>query len=303
MARALQSHSYSVQAMGSRCEFHFYAAGNELEVFHTLQERLQVIEQKYSRYRADSMTSQINAAAGSGRAVTIDKETFGLLHYAQALFEQSSGLFDITSGILRKAWNFHSGQLPHAQLLEQQLRLIGWATVDWNESSISLPEEGMEIDFGGFVKEYAADQLAGLMASLGVCHGIVNLGGDIVVIGPHPDGRPWVVGIQHPRQPGKAIVKVPLMSGAIATSGDYERFMMVDGVRYCHILNPQTGWPIQSRYAGISVLANQCLLAGSFSTIAMLKSELEPQWLADAGVKFVMVDQQMAIQSNLPTPG
>lgn len=157
----------------------------------------------------------------------------------------------------------------------------------------------MELDFGGYVKEYTADCVADLCRASGIEHGLVNLGGDIHVIGPHPDGSPWQVGIQHPRDPNAAIARIPLAQGAIATSGDYERYMMLEGTRYCHLLHPITGHSLHPAFASISVVAARCLIAGSFTTIALLKSPEEPQWLSEQGLPYLTTDQQLQLGGSL----
>ncbi len=286
--------------MGSPCELYYYAPTEDnQELLAAARQRLIQLENKYTRYRPDSITSRINTASGNGELIEVDNETVGLLHYAATLYEQSEGLFDITSGILRRAWDFRSGCLPPHADIEALLPLVGWSNVHWQPPFFCLPKAGMEIDFGGFVKEFAADQLASVLRYRGVEHGLVNLGGDIAVIGPHPDGKPWMIGIQHPRQVDRAIVKIPMTHGAVATSGDYERYMLIDGKRYCHILNPHTGYPIQSPFAGATVMADQCLIAGSFSSLALLKSEADPNWLQESGVAYLLVDQQMSFTSNI----
>lgn len=301
MTQSLQAFSRVIKGMGSRCTFKLYAQNADIadQHFDAACDRLLALEQKYTRYRPDSITSRINCAAGTGESVALDDETTGLLHYADALFQQSDGLFDISSGILRQVWDFHSGKLPTDAELKPLLPLIGWSEVDWQPPMFSLPQTGMEIDFGGFVKEYAADQLAQLWRQRGVAHGFVNLGGDIVVVGPHPDESPWLVGIQHPRDSGKAIAQIPLTHGAIATSGDYERFMIVDGIRYSHLLNPKSGQSIRSHFASVSIVADQCLIAGSFSSLAMLKSESESHWLKESGVAHLTVNQEMVLGGNI----
>lgn len=134
---------------------------------------------------------------------------------------------------------------------------------------------------------------------LGFQFGLVNLGGDVHVLGPHPDGRPWRIGIQHPRFPNKPIASIDIVKGAIATSGDYERYMVVDGKRYSHLLNPSSGKSIRPYFASISVIAEHCLIAGSFSTIAMLKSEKEKNWISDKGVPYLTVDQKMILSGTV----
>lgn len=294
----LQRHS--IKAMGSRCEINFYAPDAQAaDLYHKAEARLRELERKYTRYAPDSVTSRINRAAGSGEPIQVDDETVGLLHYAQALYDQSEGLFDISSGILRRAWDFRSGKLPSQERINELLPYVGWHQVQWKSPKVYLPHELMEIDFGGYVKEFAADQIATLLKREGIRHGLVNLGGDITVIGPHPDDSPWQVGIQHPRKPEQAIARIPMRRGAIATSGDYERFMMIDGVRYCHILNPKTGYSICPQRVSVTVIADQCLLAGSFSSLAMLKSESDPHWLADAGVHYLQIDENMQMDGSL----
>lgn len=297
-----QLHSAVFKAMGSRCEIQLYGPeATAKTVADRAVERVRALEAKYSRYRADNVTARINAAAGSSQAIEVDPETAALLDYAAVLHEQSDGLFDITSGVLRKAWDFKAERLPTEEQIATLLPLIGWSRVEWQAPFVRLPEAGMELDFGGYVKEYTADCVADLCRASGIEHGLVNLGGDIHVIGPHPDGSPWQVGIQHPRQPNSAIARIPLAQGAIATSGDYERYMMVDGTRYCHLLHPATGHSLHPAFASISVVAARCLIAGSFTTIALLKSPEEPQWLSEQGLPYLTTDQQLQLGGSLDT--
>ncbi|HEX5363900.1 MAG TPA: FAD:protein FMN transferase, partial [Gallionella sp.] len=136
----------------------------------------------------------------------------------------------------------------------------------------------------------AADQAAAVCVAQGIEHGLIELGGDIQVIGPHPDLSPWIVGIRHPRLADGIMATVEISRGAIASSGDYERYIVVDGVRYCHLLDPSTGWPVQG-LASVSVISEQCLVAGSVATMAMLKGNAGKQWLAALGVPHLWMDE------------
>lgn len=250
------------------------------------------IEAKYSRYRDDSVTSAINRAAG-GAPVSIDAETAALLRYADRCHALSDGAFDITSGVLRRAWDFRRTPplLPTPDALAAAVDLVGWADVEWSDLEIRLPRAGMEVDFGGIGKEYAADRAAAICGNLGVRHGLVNLGGDIRAVGPQPDGAPWRVGIQHPRTHGAVVGGFDLADGALATSGDYERFIEVDGRRYCHILDARTGMPV-SHWQSVSVVAPLCVAAGSCATIAMLLGADASAFLARQGVQWLGVSAQ-----------
>ena len=252
------------------------------------------IEAKYSRYRTASVVSRINAAAGRA-PVAIDAETAGLLAYAHACFEQSEGLFDATSGVLRRAWDFTVARIPPASALECLLPLVGWSGVEFSAGHVRLPRKGMELDFGGFGKEYAVDRAALVMQERGVRSALVNLAGDLAILGPQPDGSPWRVGIRHPRRAEEMIARLPVSSGAIATSGDYERFIEVGGERHCHVLDPRTGRSARG-FQSVTVHGSSCLVAGSASTIAMLKGlEAGLPWLRSLGLPFLCVTESGAI--------
>lgn len=255
------------------------------------------IEHKYSRYRDDSVISRINAAAGTGRPVPSDPETDKLLEFADALYRQSGGLFDITSGILRRAWNFSVPALPGAAALAALRERIGWDRVERGAAGVRLPEAGMELDFGGFGKEYAADRAATVLAERGIAHGYVNLGGDIRAVGPQADGSPWLIGVQDPRRKGQLVATIPVSRGALATSGDYERYFELDGTRYCHVLDPRTGYPVM-HWASVTVLAPMAIVAGSFSTIAMLKQEAALDFLRESRMAWLCVDRTGRIFSS-----
>jgi thiamine biosynthesis lipoprotein len=263
---------------------------------------VQRIEHKYSRYREDSIVSRINQSAG-GAAVDVDAETADLLGFAHSLWLMSDGLFDITSGVLRKAWDFRAARLPETAVLQAVLARVGWDKVERSGSAVRLALPGMELDFGGFGKEYAADRAAAVLHSHGMHHALVNLGGDLHALGARAlpelqDNTAWQIEIQHPRPDtasGKSSLAVlALQQGGLATSGDYERFFIHDGQRYCHVLNPRTGWPV-THWQSVSVLAANTTTAGALTTIAMLKEADALDWLGTQGVRYLAMrnDGQM----------
>lgn len=282
---------FAFKAMGSPCEIQLFAGtfGEAKRISDLAITDVHRLEARYSRYRSDSLLSAINKVAAEGGRITVDEETAGLLNYAATCYEQSDGLFDVTSGILRRAWRFEQGGLPDDSLVRGLLERIGWHKLRWEPPVLEFPVPGMELDFGGIVKEYAVDRAAALCRNAGVRHGVINLGGDIKLIGTRADGRPWRVGISHPRDKGSMIRTLALRDGAVASSGDYERCIVVEGVRYGHVLNPKTGWPVR-HLAAVSVVGDFCVVAGSASTIAMLKEKDGPAWLDAMGLPHLWVD-------------
>jgi thiamine biosynthesis lipoprotein len=280
-------------AMGSDCALHLYGGtAEDVERFAAAaEEETRRIEARYSRYRDDSELARINKVAATGGVIDVDAETAGLVAYAKACFAKSDGAFDISSGPLRAVWDFSSSRLPDQRSIDALLPVIGLDHLVLENGRLHFGRTGMELDFGGLGKEYAADRAAETCLDLGMRHGFVDLGGDIRVVGPQPDGLPWRIGIRHPRQPDRLAAEIALPGGALATSGDYERFIEVDGRRYCHILDPRTGWPAQG-LSSVTVISERCLVAGSLSTAAILKGRDGAAWLDGLGVRHVVIDEE-----------
>ena len=284
--------------MACENEIQLFAA-NEAKARHAADAaiaEIRRIELKYSRYDANSVVSRINLSAGLA-GVDIDDETSSLLDYADVCFRQSDGLFDITSGVLRRAWNFTVPRPPAPEQIAALLPLIGWRKIERERHRVLLPEAGMELDFGGFGKEYAVDCAARVCLDHGIHAALVNLGGDLCALGPQPSGQAWGVGICHPRPASnwELLATLPLFSGAIASSGDYERFFDFEGRRYCHILDPRNGMPVAGMQA-VTVHAPSCLVAGSATTIAMLKGDADGlAWLDALGLPYLCVRANGAI--------
>ncbi|HTQ81051.1 MAG TPA: FAD:protein FMN transferase [Thermoanaerobaculia bacterium] len=228
------------------------------------------VERKFSRYRTDNLVHAIHHAAG--RPVEVDAETAQLLNYAATCWEVSAGLFDITSGILRRVWKFDGGRrVPSPRAIEECLTHVGWGKVTWTGRTLTLPA-GMEIDLGGLGKEYAVDRAAGLLAARTSHAFLVNFGGDLYASGPRRGDRPWGVGIDDPDRTGQAAVhRLEVRRAGLATSGDARRYVEWRGQRLGHILNPKTGWPIADAPRSVTVLAGTCLEAGTLATLAYLQ--------------------------------
>lgn len=293
---------YDFKVMGCPCQVqlycddkrHYYGAKNAV-----LRE-LRRLDNYYTNYADTSFTSKMNSMAGSGQGIVVDDETAALLDYSQECFIQSQGLFDITAGTLRKAWNYHSlpHRLPNEDELKPLMKAVGWDKVEWKRPHLKLPISGMVLDFGGVVKEYAADVAAGICYQHDIHHGLIDLSGDIRILGPHADGKPWSIGIKNPAKPREDIAVVFQENGAIVTSGNYERCILVDGKRYSHILNPKTGWPVDG-FSSVTIMGDYCLVAGSAATIASLKTQVEAvEWLNELGLPYICIDGEGKMHRN-----
>ena len=243
------------------------------------------IERKFSRYRSDNLIHRINQARGA--TVPVDEETRLLLDYAVTCYEASGGMFDITSGVLRRAWTFDgSEQVPDEAAIAALREKVGWHRARWQDSELTLPA-GMEIDLGGLGKEYAVDRAAALVRAEVAAPCLVNFGGDLFAAGPRRGRRPWGVGVDDPNRTGQGVLyRCDLTRGGLTTSGDARRFLRIRGRRYGHILDPRTGWPVEDAPRSVTVLASTCLEAGTLSTLACLQGPGAREFLAGQGVQF-----------------
>jgi FAD:protein FMN transferase len=287
------AYQFTFNALGGVCDIDVVGIERPDHLIRLAVAEVRRIEIKYSRYLDSSVVGQINAKAGLAW-FSCDEETRGLLEYANTLYEHSGGFFDITSGVLRRVWDFGKKKTPSLDELDQVLPLIGWPKFDRKNNKVRLAKVGMQIDLGGFGKEYAVDRVATIFIENGVTSALINFGGDVRALGTKPDGSPWQIGIQDPRQLEQCFATLSLSQGALATSGDYERFFELDGRRYCHILNPKTGMPV-SHWRSVTVLAPLTSAAGATSTTAMLLQEQGLKYLQNSGFAFLAVDHTGAV--------
>ncbi|WP_196157788.1 FAD:protein FMN transferase [Reinekea sp. G2M2-21] len=288
--------SFGFKAMGGPCNVHLWLREEDelTKIEKELTDEVRRLEAKFSRFQPSSLLSQINR--GELNEVSLDAETVGLFNYVDQCFDLSGHMFDPTIGSLHRVWDFKIPNLPDPRDLERALQHIGWKKVNWDGRTVNLTHN-VQIDLGGIVKEFAVDRLCTLLKEKGLI-GLVNLSGDIAVSQAPEDKPAWKVAIQHPRKAG-AIAEVDLAAGAIAGSGDYERFIEIDGVRYCHLLRPDTGYPAPNGFCAVSVIAENCLLAGTVSTVAMLKGELGHAWLEEMQLPYVAFDQALQAYSSI----
>jgi len=278
------------QAMASDCEVLMEVDDESLasRLLHIAAGEARRIEQKFSRYRQDNIIHRINSS--NGAPVEVDGETADLLDYAVKCHELSDGMFDITSGVLRKVWKFDgSDRLPAAEAVKKVLAQVGWHKVQWRRPVMILPA-GMEIDLGGIGKEYAVDRAAMLLRAQSNASMVINFGGDLYITGSRRSGEVWNIGIDDPRATGQGYIgELRIRTGGLATSGDARRFLLKDGKRYGHILNPKTGWPVEDAPRSVTVVGATCMEAGMLATFAILQGKDAREFLEAQGVLFWMI--------------
>lgn len=264
----------SFPALGTVCEVQYAAPFGEAQA--TAFERaalgwVTAFEAKYSRFRAGSLISRINDAAGRDW-VPIDPEMEVMLKLCDTLHFVTQGVLEPTALPLIRLWNYkaENPRVPAPAEIAAALRLVGWQKVQRAPGRVFLPEAGMALDFGGFGKEYAVDRVAQLATEHGLTGALVDFGHDMRAVGA-PPGRPaWHIGLEDPRKPGTSSSSIGIVGKGVASSGDYLRHFVADGKRYGHIIDPRTGWPVANGCTQATVIAPTCLQAGVLATTAFV---------------------------------
>ena len=270
---AIQNRLYkqSMKLMGNRFEI-TVAGSNEVWANERIQEaveEIQRIEQLLTTYNNNSETNRINNAAGI-EPVKVSEETFRLIQRSVRISEITQGAFDITYGSVDKSlWNFDTGmaQLPDARTAKRMVRLINYRNIilDENNYTVFLKEQGMRIGFGGIGKGYAAERAKKILRDAGVQSGIVNASGDLTTWGFQPNGTPWSIGIVNPNFAGKIFSYLDVTDMAVATSGNYEKFILINGNKYSHTINPRTGLPVRG-IKSVTIITPNAEIADAMAT-------------------------------------
>ena len=234
---------------------------------------VQRIEKLLTTYSNLSQTSHINENAGI-EPVKVDKEVFNLIERALRISALTQGAFDITYGSIdKRLWNFDTNMnsLPDALTAKKMVRLINFRNVklDKQNQTVFLKEKGMRIGFGGIGKGYAADRAKSVMKNAGVESGIVNAAGDLTVWGRQPNGEGWTIGIADPRSRDSPFASLQLTDTSVATSGNYEKFAIIDGVKYSHTIDPKTGYPVRG-IKSVTIICSSAEISDAMATPVMV---------------------------------
>lgn len=293
--------SYKIERMEGYSKIRFKAMASPCEVLvrtkkqklcrliaDTLTQETARVESKYSRYIKNNLLWCMNHS--SGKKIAIDSETFALLEYARNLFELSDGFFDITSGVLRRIWSFTPNSKPPAiSQVEAILPFIGFSKTHYDSRHFAMPEM-MEVDFGGIGKEYAVDQsfkLARRLCDDSKTSFLINYGGDLSAKTYSKTEPDWIVGVENDNANTPTVIRIK--NGSVATSGNDKRFFDHNTIRYSHLMNAKTGYPVLDAPSSITAFSTSCVLAGSFSSLAMMRGENAEAFLQSQDIKFICI--------------
>ncbi|MDB5211116.1 MAG: FAD:protein transferase [Sediminibacterium sp.] len=270
-----QIHKQVMKLMGNRFEISVVsddADRAETRISEAVTE-IRRIEHLLTTFDENSQTNLINRQAGIA-PVKVDREVFDIIQRSIRISQITQGAFDITYGSIdKKLWNFDKNMtsLPDAAIAKQLVRLINYRNVllDENNCTVFLKETGMRIGFGGIGKGYAAERAKYILQQNGVNSGIVNASGDLAAWGQQPDGKNWTIGIANPDMAQHALAHLDITNMAIATSGNYEKFVVIDGKKYSHTINPKTGLPVTG-IKSVTIISPNAEIADAMATPVMI---------------------------------
>ncbi|WP_410503568.1 FAD:protein FMN transferase [Flavobacterium sp. Root901] len=235
------------------------------------------IENLISDWKPDSQVSQVNQNAGI-KPVKVDREVFELTQRAIKFSEITNGGFDISFAAMDRIWKFDGSmtEMPSAEAIQKSVEKVGYKNIvlDSAQSTIFLKLKGMKIGFGALGEGYATDKCRAMMIKKGIPAGIINGSGDMSTWGKQPNGQDWKIGITNPFKPEKLLAKVALKEGAVTTSGSYEKFVVFNGKRYSHIINPATGYPATG-LCSVTIFGPNAETANGLSTSMMVLGQKE----------------------------
>jgi len=260
---AQREYTYKKFLMGGQCNIKFYCnkEKNAKSALEEIDEELVRLDSLLNYFSPKSLVSEINHQ----HRAKLDKDILYLFSLSDSISRLTNGLFDISVAPLLEIWGFYQGEpkIPSARDIERAKKLVNFRKIELKSDSIFIPE-GMRIDLGGIAQGFAADIVGDILRKLSIKSAIINIAGEVLAIGRSPKNKPWRVGIKNPR--GEGIIEiVELEDGALSTSGDYEKFFMINGKRYPHIINPKTGVPAQE-FASVTIFEEETAFSDGMAT-------------------------------------
>ena len=262
-------------------------------------ERIRTYESLFSRTKTDSDIGRLNTA--EGETVTVSADTVSLLQRGLYFSELTGGAFDVTIAPVSALWNFSAEKpaVPAQEDLTTAAAAVGYAGLSVMEGSARLASPEMAVDLGGIAKGYIADRLAAYLREAGVGSALLDLGGNIYALG-QKEGADWTVGIRDPDDPGGLAATLSVSDCAVITSGSYERCFERDGVRYHHILDPATGWPVQNGLASATIVSKEAAMGDALSTACFVLGKDKGLELIESldGVEALFIEENGRITAS-----
>ncbi len=236
--------------------------------------KMQSWENELSIFKKGSEIKKINSSK-KDKPVRVSDDAYEVIEKSIYYSKLTNGAFDITVSPLLKLWRFEGGKLketPSEEEIKKALEYVGWENMILmsKKKEIGFKKDGMSINLGGIAKGYIVDKAIAYLKRNGIKSALINAGGDVYCLGKKDNLEPWIIGIQHPRKKKEIIGTLALTDKAIATSGDYEKFVILQGKRFSHIINPQTGYPIDNNIAQVTIVADTCVAADALATALMV---------------------------------
>jgi FAD:protein FMN transferase len=282
-----------LQAFGRSCHIVVdNTDGQGKELLYLCQEELTRLEDKFSSYLPDSITSRINQTAGTGYFVPLDAEARSLFKYIDALWLESKHIFDPTTRILQDCYNSTGNLIALQGRLQGMLKLVGWRNLEITDTGVHMSGKGMLMDLNSCIRPYALDSLRKLLLKNEVVSAFIEMDQEVASIGKQPDGANWLVGVRIPKGSRAAIVRFKLNHKGLAIRGDFEKTVIQDGEHFGRALSPIDGQPIPGLLS-VAVIAENCLTACSAASVARLKTEATGiKWLEKLGLPWMAVDRE-----------
>lgn len=292
-----QNHTQTLLLMGSRFSLTAVAADDstaQLAVSKGIAE-IKRIESLISSWNEESETSAINHMAGEA-SCRVSSELFDLIFRSKKISQLTDGAFDISFAGIDQIWKFDGSMtsLPDSQAVHASVKNIDWQKINLEaKQTVFLPESDMRIGFGAIGKGYAANRAKGIMQQAGATGGLVNAGGDLTAWGDSPEGQSWGIAIANPVNPDQPIGWIDIQNMAVVTSGNYERFAMIEGQRYGHIIDPRTGWPAQG-LVSVTVVCPDAELADALATAVFVLGKKKGLDLINqlVGIECLVIDEK-----------
>ncbi len=303
-AKKLLTVHKSMELMGSRFDITLVTDNEDVGYINIAEAEAEIsrIEKLISSWDANSETSLINKNAGI-KPVKISLELFMLIERAIKISELTDGAFDISYASLDKVWQFDGSmkEKPTDEQIRNSIAKVGYEKIILNaeETTVFLKEKGMKISFGAIGKGYAADKTKELMLSKQVEAGIINAGGDLTTWGTKATGEKWLIGIPNPLSKDKIFSWLPIVESSVATSGNYEKFVLFDDKKYTHIIDPRTGWPT-SGLNSVSIFSVGAEYCDAMATAVFIMGREAGLFLIDqlAGIEAILVDENNKIHKS-----